>query len=520
LDSSVHFSRIYSVAEGIKNGVFPVKVHNTACYGYGYGIGFFNSNALLYIPAILMNAFDFSLTLAYKIFIFCCYIAVFWTFYYSAWKISNSKDAAFWSASMFLFATKVMSTIYLTIGVGQFTAMIFMPLVIAGIHVFAEKDEAPILLMIGFIGLMYTHVMSTFLGVVICFIICILEWKTIFLNKRKIVQLFIAVGIVTGVTSAFWLPMLEQMKAQTLKVKAPWTSSQENVKNWDIIFNNNHGIGYMVMGVGILSLIILMYKIWSKKVEDSNKVKGAFALLSIAFIITFLTTFYPFWYFMNSILGINIIQTPGRLHRVVTILILLAVAMVYQLVNLDVKKKNIFMFGILCIGILLAVIRYGEHWKDRDSEIPNEVVEGSIAGLGGGEEWLPINTDREKLQETEVATADNGKKVKGKKVNGFAKYVFNAQLEREYYEIPYIWYKGYKAKDAEGKSYEIDQNYTTGLVRVYMPNNGQMGIKEITVYYEGTKYQKISYIFSIIGIIMFALYVVYLNIMKNDKKYL
>ena len=184
LDSSVHFSRIYSVAEALKNGVFPVKVHAAACYGYG--IGFFYSNALLYIPALFMNLFGMSLLTTYKLFVFLCLRVMFCSFYYSAWKISDSKEGAFWAAAMFLFATKVLSTIYLVIGVGQFTAMIFMSMAIAGMYIFLAKDESPVLLMIGFTGLIYTHVMSTFFGVIICSIILICYWKKIWMKKEMI----------------------------------------------------------------------------------------------------------------------------------------------------------------------------------------------------------------------------------------------------------------------------------------------------------------------------------------------
>ena len=72
-DDYFHYHRIISVADAIKNGIFPVKLHFIAAYGYGYGEGFFYSNALLYIPAVLISFFGLSLLVAYKIFVFLLY---------------------------------------------------------------------------------------------------------------------------------------------------------------------------------------------------------------------------------------------------------------------------------------------------------------------------------------------------------------------------------------------------------------------------------------------------------------
>ena len=45
--------------------MFPVKVHSPLCFGYGYGVGIFYQNHLLYFPALLRVAgVSLELTLA------------------------------------------------------------------------------------------------------------------------------------------------------------------------------------------------------------------------------------------------------------------------------------------------------------------------------------------------------------------------------------------------------------------------------------------------------------------------
>lgn len=74
-DEPFHLARIQSLTDGLRAGIFPVKVHPQLCYGLGYGVGFFYDNALLYFPAILV-LLGLSLELSYKIFIFCLFIVI------------------------------------------------------------------------------------------------------------------------------------------------------------------------------------------------------------------------------------------------------------------------------------------------------------------------------------------------------------------------------------------------------------------------------------------------------------
>lgn len=71
----------------------------------------------------------------------------------------------------------------------------------------------------------------------------------------------------------------------------------------------------------------------------------------------------------------------------------------------------------------------------------------------------------------------------------------------------YIWYKGFAAYDSAGNSFDIEKNLDTGLVEVHMPEDGQ-GIEKITVSYVGTKYQKLAYCGSILGILMLLTYII------------
>lgn len=499
-DDIFHYSRIYSIAEGLKQGIFPVKIHATAAYGYGYGVGFFYSDALLYIPAILMCA-GVSLIASYKIFVLLVYIAIFASMYYSVWKLTYHYESAFFTASMLLFSNKVMESFYTTIALGQMTAFIFAPMAIIGMYIFLVNDERPYLLITGFTGLIFTHTLSTFLVFLTCVYYVLLHIKRI-----KWFHLLCSVACVTAVTAAYWIPMLEQMKAQWYKVRHPWTVSEKNVQPLRYLITRKEGLGYLICGVFLFCIAIVIFEVRKKYEKDKmREIIRSFLIPAVGMAL--ITSCTPFWHFMNSGLDINILQFPSRLNMVVTILILGAWALAYTCDNINAKFRKILSIALLMFGMITSYRVFSEDYLCLDNSRIEQVVNNEVAGLGAGEEWLPLETDREELTDSSISTDDMGHSITGQKINGYTKYIFEADLSRKYYIVPYIWYKGFAAYDSEGNSFDIEKNLDTGLVEVHMPEDGQ-GIEKITVSYVGTKYQKLAYCGSILGILMLLTYII------------
>lgn len=505
-DDVFHYYRIKSVADGIANGVFPVKLHSTAAYGYGYGAGFFYSDALLYLPAVLMSVFHASLEDAYRIFAFLLYAGVFGGMYLSVRKLTGSRKSAFLAAGIYLFCNKVMASFYVTIAIGQMSALIFAPMAVVGMYLFLTRNEKPYFLMAGFSGLIYSHTISTFLVFCVCAILVVVYGRELLKRKEKIWHLICAVGIVSAVTGAFWLPMLEQMKAQTLKVKAPWTTSEQNVSSLKTFLLGREGLGYVGAFLLVFSVVLLMVS-FQKKVLMPEMKKSVAVFLLIAVGMGWLTTWRPFWHFMNAELGIKLIQFPTRLNTMAAILVILAFSVLYaQWIE---KTRYGAACGLLLLGcsVICSFAEFSSDYLETDNTRIEQVINGEVAGLGAGEEWLPIETQREYLTEPEKAADNEGGIVLGEKKEGCTKFVFEADMSKKYYDVPYVWYKGYRAVDRKGNMFEINKNRETGLVQVWLPEGGT-GKDEITVYYAGTKYQKLAYAGTIAGIFLGIVYVI------------
>ncbi|MBQ9990243.1 MAG: hypothetical protein IJP31_04800 [Lachnospiraceae bacterium] len=505
-DEVFHFYRIQGLADMLKEGVFPVKLHFTQCYGYGYGVGYFYANTFLYIPALLINLCGFSLLGAYKLFMFLVYCAIFGAGFYSAWRLTGKSEpeGAFFAATFLLFSARLLQSVFQAMSLGQTLCFIFIPLAVAGMYLFLARDESPMMLVAGFTGVIFSHTISAFLCFCTCLFFCIWYVKKLIFNPKKLFTLIWAVGIVTGITSVFWVPMLEQLKTQWLKVRAPWTTSEQNVEKFSGVFAT-YSLRYMLVLLFVICLLLLLINaVKSKKILKPHKDYGIpFFVLSI--FMTWLTTAYPFWHFMNSTLGIKIIQTPHRLFTPVTILIISGMAVLYPLVNCKKVFKRIILVLVWGVGIFSYYQDYSDHFLKTDYNEINEVIAGTVAGLGAGEEWLPIETDREEMTEPLIATDNEGNKVLGEKTNNNTVYRFTADLSKEYYDIPYIWYRGFKASDEQGNVYEIGQSRKTGMVIVHMPEGGE-GSTLITITHGKTKWEKLSYLSTLGGVVMLGGY--------------
>ena len=510
-DDSFHLSRIYSLANSIKNGVFPVKVHSYMCYGTGYGVGFGYSNLFLYFPALLI-CLGLSLCTVYKIYILIILIELCLVTYFSLNSLTHKSSASLVGCIIIMFSNRIWWDLYGLMSIGSLQASVFMILAIIGMYKFLiseNSNASTLMLSTGFIGLIYSHTISTYMAFSVCACLVIFYATTFIKYRRKIIKLMTAVICVTCITAAYWIPMIEQMKKQLLKVKAPWTWAEENIATMHELLSI-HGLGYMPLFMLCLSFIIILYLCVQKKwslIELYRK--GSFSLIALLYIAV--TMCYPFWHLMNSVIGIKIIQFPYRLYTPVTFLIAIQITILLADTNIkELSKRNRLVINGFLI-ILMTILQY-KNYSDLFTNIDSSTIEAveanNIAGIGGGEEWLPINGNREYMMDNEVTIDNEGNCIRGKKSQGYTTYTVTLDLSKQYYDLPFVYYKGYQIFSQNNICYDMELNYNTGMLRVLIPSS-LSGSDTIVVKYIGTKYQKLAYLItlcSIFAVLFLALY--------------
>lgn len=499
-DSPFHMARIESLALAIRHGEFPVKMHMELAYGYGYGVGFFYSDFFLYIPATLMNL-GVDIQLAYKIFAVLIALGIWGAMYWSIYKLTNCYVIAAVCSELYLFSTVVEESVYVHFAIGRSTALIFMPMAIIGIYLWAYREENANMFAIGFVGLLFSHVLSTILSTMICGLIAILYAPKWIKNPQKWKQMLAAVGSVLMLTACYWIPLLQQWLVQTYRASEPWTWVDENVLPFSSLFTWN-SIGVVLSYIGVLTGIYLMVELFA-----GHTLSGVWGVYIMGVGLTLLPCIRVFW--EKTRLLFKFLQFPNRVLMPATILIIMSFALVIKNI-FSLKKEYIvtgtgFVVGIAVIICVLLGYKDVNNNEDFRADYRGRQPHIEIAGLGAGEEWLPLETTRECLTDSLTTYDAQGNAIIGEKIYGEYYYISDGS---EYYIIPYIWYLGYEAQDESlGINYQVEKNMEDGMVRVL--THGESGTK-IRVWYRGTKLQVISYVISLIGVLMvlfgFAIY--------------
>lgn len=480
-DASFHLARIDSLKEGMLSGIFPVKVHTVLCYEYGYGVGFFYPNFFLYIPAAL-RIIGFSLEVSYKLYAGLLFLALFCSMYYSVLKGTSDRVLALVAGALFLFSNPVLTGFYHGFTLAQNQALIFFPLAVMGMFEFAAKDRKPWMLAAGFTGLIYSHVLSTVMALGVCMMIFLcyaFSWKN---WKNKLTELFWAVLIVCGITMAYWGPMLEQFAAQTYKVSQPWTHVDENVVALYDAFTEN-GLG-TVMTIFMVATVLYAGYAW-KVIGKEIKIS---LVLGVGLLL--LMTCQPFWSGTGELF--DFIQFSSRLKRPAVVLLIFAA--VWCCSRFDLSQKIRYLAAGLVLGLCICT-GLGRISDDVENikDFGNTVIYEEIAGLGAGEEWLPVETTREVLVTPLIAFSEDGQSFVGSRDG--KDYYFTVS-GADCYKLPLIWYKGYRAETDDGTEIVLHKRVQDGLIEVEgVRNDGQE--RTIHVWYAGTICQKISYMISL-----------------------
>lgn len=218
-DLSFHMLRIEGIAEALEAGHLSTKIQMNWLKGYGYPISVFYGDLLLYLPAAL-RSIGMPLQNAYKIFIILVNAFTGVTMYLAAKGMTKSRTMAIFASYLYLLLPYRLSSIYVRAGVGEYCAMIFMPLVVWGIwRIYTvditEKDWKYIWILpvIGFTGIIESHLLSTVYVGLFTLICCLVLLKKTFV-KERFAALLKVVGATGVLNAGYFVPLLDYMRYQ------------------------------------------------------------------------------------------------------------------------------------------------------------------------------------------------------------------------------------------------------------------------------------------------------------------
>jgi len=517
-DSDYHLLRIEALAQQIKMGLPFLKINPTFFGGAGYASSMFYPDFLLYIPAIL-RVLGVSINSSYHFFIIVCVILCYFISYFCCKRMTNNRYIGILFAVILTLSSYHLDDIIVRAAVGEYTAFIFVPIVIYGIYNMCfEEMKKPWILGLGMGLVLLCHILTFVMCLIMICLMLVFNFE-VFIKNPKILLKLLLTGIVTlFATGFYWLPMAEQFLTTAFYVSKSWIEpAQEAVKLTSVF-----GLNFPTLGIGLLLLLIPRILLFKNEEDAVMKFSDQCIVTGIVFAIM-ATDIMP-W----KIIGryFSMIQFPWRLYVVSTALLSFGCAVVIfritgaiflgatdtpekydneaQIINNDglINRYGVVLALVLSMLILSAGYRfsnqsreyydYGNNYFDYKPFTANV-----IAG-----EWLPLSvTDLESLvDDSEHAYDNNGNEVSFVREKNTLS--FTPDGSATYVDVPFVYYKGYQAKASNGAQLTVDGNGKNGLCRVYTS-----GVKEeITVYYFGTILQYVSLAVSVIILICLIYY--------------
>lgn len=434
-DLPFHLMRIEGIAEGLRSGTFPVKIHPLWAKGHGYAVGIFYGDALLYFPALL-RLLGFSIQTAYKLFAAAMNLGTVVISYFSFKRMFHSRKLGVLGCLLYSTALYRLLDTYTRAAVGEYTAMLFFPLVLCGFYlIFTESDSRnwtryPILTALGLTGLIQSHALSCAMAAVVILLTCIVMIRR--LCSRKIIfSLLLGATLTLLMNVGFGVPFLDYYLNSDLYITSPmWDSGvtagfqargifpvqlftlfqHSNGGSW----NTSAGVyNEFTVGIGIVFLVgILLFCYLSlfhlKKCRDDKNFMPAGLCCALGCLLLFMSTCYFPWDRFSSLGSgveavLNTLQFPWRLLAPATVLLTFTTCYaVSALLRLEDRTASL---AVITGGFLLLALNCGWYMYDfAFTGVPYRVYSASDLDTMSmySYEYLPADTDPDKIKNNQI----------------------------------------------------------------------------------------------------------------------
>lgn len=534
-DTVFHMARIWGLACGIGNGNFPVKVQPEWANGYGFAVSIFYGDVFLYFPALLV-LLKVPLYIAYKTYIITINTGTAILSYFSFKNISRNRKIGLICSTIYTLSIYRLCDIYYRDAVGEYTAIMFFPLIIMGVWniLFEDVKESKyknnwIYLSIGMAGIIQSHVLSCEMIAIFLIVICMFAIKRIFNEKRYWEFMKAAVGTLC-LSLNFLIPFLQYSGEDLIVfIKQPFYRIQQygiSISEMLWVWGAGAGISEyeevtaMAISVGLptaLAILTCIYLLYNKK-NFINKTIIQCVLVLLLVSLWMSTDFFPYNY-LEEIAGLKMLvgslQFPFRFMSIAMSFSTLLVCLLGMEYKENLKKKQLvgIMIG-LCVISACQGMQYIQH-----------VEEHKTLGFGkyDGAEWT---ADYETLSGGQYLYRDTDYKgASGKKqeIEGNAVVTDYKRTGLEYeiichtdqesmVKLPMFYYPDYKCWDLDTKT----------AFQTVKGDNNELWI-ELPANYEGTikvkfvepKLWRIAEIFSLLAVGGYC--ILFVGIFKKEK---
>lgn len=490
-DLAFHLSRISAIKDNLKLGIMGGYIYPNYLGGYGYGNGLFYPDLFLYIPAFF-SYLGLSVITSYKLFLLLISFCSVGAMYICVKEISKNKKSALIASFIYGFASYRLIDMFTRAALGETLAFVFAPIIIYGMYEIIYGDYKKFyILTIGMSGLILSHLISTYLIGIVLVIMCLVNIKKLFKEKKRILYLVLAALATVCLTAYFIFPMLEQMlSGKFIFNNLDETSKllERSLPIWSIFIEFPYHVLrklWIPTGIGIGFIVLIYY--YFKNFKNYDKFTHFCFITAMIFLIC-ATNIFPWNLFQNIL---SPIQFPWRFYFISVLLLSVGSGLMLSKSTKDINKRARVLFILFLIPVItISTVNFFE----------KNIKEVGDYEISFGE-YMPLSADKNYILERKDVITTTYPLEHSFTRNGLELTInYNNNQGNNSLELPLLYYKGYKAISNDKE------------LNVYQTNNGLVGVDindeegTIYVYYGGTKIQKLSKIVSIITMIVFVIY--------------
>lgn len=488
VDGQFHFSRINSLITNTNIGLEKQWIYSDLLNGFGYEMGIFYPDILLYPIIFIAKIFNLSVKSAYILTFVSMHIMSYIAFYYSIKYIMINenkykfKDLSISALVYSIFPYKIVNY-FIKMRVGENFIYIFIPIVILGLYTILKQKKYPEILAVGVTGVAYSNLLSV---IAILFFILLITLFYIKHINRKTVFLFLKSAVLTILLSSVIIfPVIEALINGDYFIE-----HYPKVFGW--IFQNTIPLKHYHTNIIISPIITVIVFYFIFRTINNNKNYNE-KLLAFALLMLFVSTnLFPWSLLETAIPKINILQFPWRFLSFTSIPFSLLVGTSrYRKIILVPLYVGLTLLTYVTITNLHNTIPFEQTLSKFENIYTTQVGKG---------EYLPQKFRNYIVKEGSVQKVNRSiDSLKNDIINnqititGENEYEYTSSKNEEI-ELPMLYTRNYKIKVNE-----LEVNYTeskNGLISIIAPfNNGK-----IKIDYIWTKIQIISYLISIFTI--------------------
>ncbi|AKP67797.1 hypothetical protein [Companilactobacillus ginsenosidimutans] len=516
-DPGFHMGRIQMLASNISAGHFPNPIGYEYLDKFGYGIGFFYGNFLMY-PFAMLKVLGLSTYKAYIVFIFTFVALAIFSINFATQKLFHNSWATILSAPIYLTSYYFVSIIYIRAAAGELMAFALIPWILLSTFkmVQGETKYWPVFA-VAFSLLLVSHVLSFLISVVTAGLIVIMNIIPVFKNRKILFSFIKGTLLFLGLSAVFLIPFVQQYTVQ------PYNSTAvDQYGNYLIIvysvWMKNHVFDptqfVQTMGLWLVILIIfaLLYylfkQIRSKSFHIKNKIIPQ-SFIIIAIYASLIVSPNLLQFAIKEFKPLVLLQVMTRVS--VMIIPLFALLIAFALGDM-IKNWGKFRLPLVAIFFaFIAIVTINNPIKSNLEQVGARKQPIPVGSISMGEyepaAFMKYMTQHgftvdqkflEKNQDVDITENTHNEAVVKIDHNKSSRKVM----------LPRLYYKGYQVKTVyDGKSITKPAARMNGLVATKLPADFKSG--KVIVTYQNTPESIAGWWITILTVVFMAVLLIW-----------